>query len=41
MDLMKYLPKEASTFVFQSVHGLCGLPYIAVVWQVAAWHRLL
>jgi len=48
MGLMNYLPKEASqeclslagTFVFQ-LHRLCGLPYIAVVWQVAVQHHLL
>ena len=30
----------AGTFVFQ-FHGLCGLPYVAVAWQVTARHHLL
>ena len=39
-DDLASVMQASPTFVFQ-LHGLCSLPYIAVVWQVTARHHLL
>ena len=38
-DDLALVMRASPTFVFQ-FHRLCGLPYIAIVWQVAVWHHL-